>query len=124
MQPGTYSTDMEKIMKKQAKKKTRACPRINGERTSFVELGKALSCDRERAAEVYKSITGKVTWVKLFRADHNLTLAKRVEREKMARRDARIVRLRSQGVELKDIVAKLGNSITVQRAQQIAGTLQ
>ena len=64
-------------MKKQAKKKTRACPYIDGERTSFVALGEMLGCDRERAAEIYKSITGKVTWVKLFRADHKLALAKR-----------------------------------------------
>ena len=42
----------------------------------------------------------------------------------MAKRDAKIVKLRSAGVELKDIVARLGNSITIQRAQQIAGSLQ
>ncbi len=112
-------------MKKKVKKIRRACPCVDGERTSFVQIGRLLGCDRARAAEIYKSVTGDVTWKKLHRADHLFAMAERKERARLAERDQKIIDLRHErGFELADIVAEIGGGISIQRVQQIAGPLQ
>ena len=118
---GTYSIDMETIVKKAIKQK-RTTPYVNGERVSFVALGRLYGCDRETAALRYKAVAGKVTWAKLDRQFGQVAAGRLRQKQNRIFRNNKIIHARQNRRRPLASIAATHN-LSVQRIQQIAGAL-
>ena len=93
-------------------------PVVNGKPTTFPKLAKRLGIGKDGARKRYnqRADDGPVTFASLRKIDQV-----RAQRET---RDARIIRERQQlRRPLLSVAARVGNRISVQRVQQIAGPL-
>lgn len=93
-------------------------PVVNGKATTFPKLAKRLGIGKDGARKRYnqQADAGPVTLASLRAIDQV-----RAQREK---RDARIIRERQKlRRPLLSVAARVGNRISVQRVQQIAGPL-
>lgn len=93
-------------------------PIVDGKATTFPKLAERLGCGKDGARRRYRLLAaqGPVT-LRDLRAINR-------ERDRRAARDARIIHERqNMRRELASIASRIGNRITVQRVQQIAGAL-
>lgn len=93
-------------------------PIVDGKATTFPKLAERLGCGKDGARRRYRLLAaqGPVTLRALRAVDR--------QRDRRAARDARIVHERqAMRRELASIASRIGNRITVQRIQQIAGPL-